>query len=631
MNTLILTAITALAPPFGVNVGGNQATLTINAATAIAEPFRINLGGTAGTNQAKFAPTRGTPIIVYWGQSIGANSRIWRDKSSWVCNKVSFRTDYYPSIPGYPTPPSISEVNVDGGCAGVNNYATLNPSTYKLDVDAEHLQHKIDVHAAHDAQLICDCIHKQGLIRGHGPVGGGDYGGAFTHHELFSDGSFWEENASWSFTDLLRHPDDAALVPRTQSLKIDECNYREDAPTTLFKLLPGGGVKETYADQIQTIEGRAEIEARWDGVRPGNFHHLICTNGIAAAKQYAVALRDSVKALCDAYTPPGETCPIQLCYPAYVLSSLEDFSQNAALHQTRFLNRDNPLADPPAHDPLWAPPDPPGIAGYYLAGALWHVMGNHDCPNPTWTSKIFESGEDYQVAESYKSAIEGDPVISSYSRFCPNVTSGINPNEEQSVHFGRLNFHAADYAIYKALNEPWKEELPETEFSNYDMVIVKSDATETDWYRRPSESGRISIQKILRQDNQAPSFYGNYGKDNPLVRAIRFAGSPEATAEAVTAWNDTYYPLLVAQILNVIDEKRPVDAYVYGVYTPEDLQSDSTNPKYEWGGDKAFFKKLVKTLWLRGIYKYVIFSGDPEQTFDAWNEVQAEIRDGNFA
>lgn len=611
-----LTAVTALASPFALNVGASASPLVINSATALAGPLNINSGDAAtGTMLAKYAPTRGTPVIIYWGNAgtecdqVTADHPAWRDKSTWICNFASFNTGYYP-VPGYPAAePALNEWNSNQ--VGGPQYASYDYSTYKIDCTDTELQDKIDAHAAHDAQLIAQCLHKQGLLRGRGPIGNGNYGGAFSHHELFSDGEFKEINAHYSFTNLLRDPDDAALVDRTQPIysgKVEGTyTARADSPVTLFKLGPQGQINQ---DLMQTVAGRAAIEANNEGARPGNFHHLICTNGIAAVKRYVEALRDEVKAACDSYVPPGETEPVELCYPAYVLNDLEAFSGRASFHDNGYIN----------------PPDAPtpGGPGYYITGALWHVMGPHDNPHPTWNMKIFESGDNFSFDESYKTAIENDPVVSSFSRFAPPLNPVLSVSDDQHLHFGRITFHAVDYAMYKAFNEPWKEEFPFARISNYEFCIVKDDDVP---YERPAIGGTRSIQKILRHDNQAPSLYGNYGNSNPLNEAIREASGEIEIAAAVEAWNDEYFPRVMS-IIDAIDDKRPIDAYIYGVYDVMKYRSGQT--REGWGGDKAFFKRLVKALWQRGIYKYVIFAGDATLTYEAWNEVQAEIRAGDF-
>ncbi|MBX3388426.1 MAG: hypothetical protein KF691_03105 [Phycisphaeraceae bacterium] len=625
---LTLTAVTALAPPFGINAKAGESSLVINSATALAGPLNINAAdASTGTFFAKYAPSRGTPILIYWGHAsnISSTSPIWRDKATWACNFASFQHQYYP-IPGYPLM-DILHWQQNHGCD--ENYAQLDPSTDKIDCSDANLQLKINAHAAHDARQICDCIHKQGLIRGRGPIGGGNYGGAFSHHELFTDGRWQDNTAHFTFTALFRHPDDAPTVPRTQYLPTSAGVYRADSPTTLFKVDPQGAL---IGGSFQTASGRTAIEANTIGARPGNYHHLFCEYGIAAAKRYVVALRAAVKDLCDSYLPPGETDPIELCYPAYVLLDSEDMSTRVAMHSNGYIND-------PAHG---GEPPSPGGPGYYLLGCLYHVMGDFGAPNNTWTMPIYYSGSNFDIPESYQSTIYADTVLRNlYYKYAPTMGDSREANSDVNLRFNKIIYQAADYCLFKAMIEPWKEEFPQAGFSNYEFVVVPDPLHP---YQRPSSSGVASIQEFIRQDYQAPSCYGMCGASDPYVTSIRNAVGQEALDAAVEDWNNESHRLIVDQILKNIHPTMPTDAYIYGVYLPEQLRSKVADPPgirdrdvdprptddNQWGGDKSFFKRLVKTLWKRGIYKYVVYSGDIDLTFEAWKEVQAEIRAGDL-
>ncbi len=568
-------------------------------------------GATPVTPPAKYAASAAHPVIYLWkrAQNIASDSAIWTDKNVIVVPSLSFQTGYYEPIPGFASPPSIAAYNVNGGHAGVDNYNTLNGSD-KLDVDAGHLTSKIAAHAAHDAQLIADCLYKQGLLLGSGPydsvgLGAGSYGGAFVHNELFSDGGFLAAHASWSFTNLVRHPDDAALVARSQTLKIDASHNREDSPTVLFKLTPSGGIN----GNIQTTAGRAAIEAQTDGVRPGNYHHLVCTNGIAAAAAYTAALIEAVAVKCSNYdTGSGG---VQLCRPARVLHDFEEFSGLASVHSNGFIN----AGDAPAAG-----------QGYYLTGVLWHVQGDHGAPHSIYNSTtiFIDSGG----PQTYQSAIQNDPTLSPYDRYAPNLATALTNTADIQLHWSRLWFQAADYAIDQAFNTPWKAAFPATKCSNYEMVVVKNDAAP---YTRVGVGGTKSIQKHLAQDLQAPSLYGDYDSANAQVLAIKNAAPGAATAAAVAAWNSTNLAPCLA-VLDALDTNAaPIAPYIWGVNTAAQLQNGTINPVGQWGGDRVFFKAMVKGLWQRGIYEYVVFAGDPELTYAAFKEAIAEIAVGNFA
>lgn len=629
MSIGAMSPIASAAPTNSVGASRSRGGLALSAIRGLAGPFAVgDQQASSPSGFAKFAATLATPILVLFGQTdaLGTSHAAWDDPSVWVCNRASFQQGYY-VVEGYPTLPSVSYYNANNSGSGGPNYATIDTSTYKLNVTPEQLQAKVDAHAERDAQVIANCLHRQGLIRGRGPIGSGLYGGAFTHHELFTDG-LWESGTDhYSFTALLRHPDDAALVSRTQSLKTSATpTYRADTPTTLLKLSPTGGI---VGGTLQTSAGRAAIEANSIGARPGNFHHLICTNGIAAAKQYVDALRVALKAKCDSYDPPGGGPPVQLCYPACVLHDLENFSGRAAFHSSGYINPSTVQYEPG----LYADPPSTG-AGYYLTGALWHVMGDFGSPCSTWTTPLYYKGTGFDVPVSYASAISDDPVLELYASYAPALSDSAFPRgayspEAIDLHWNRVVFQAADHAIYKAFNEPWLETFPLAQFSNYEFVLVPDQAEP---YQRPSSSGVRSIQSVLRQCKQAPVCYGRVSASDPLVKDIKDAGNETATAAAVAAWNVASFNDVVTGVLDKIAsaETRDVDAYVYGVYEPWQLQGGLTADG-QWGGNAAFFKQLIKELHRRKIYRYVVFSGDLDKTYDAWLEALAEIRSDGSA
>lgn len=625
---LNFTSVVALAMPFFVDTPetspGSLSLIGGGAGYSGSISGRPGFGNTAGLlasvppapPPAKYAPSALTPVLTFqnaqsWFES---DSPVWADRNVVVTAVGSF-LDYFLPVKGIAAPASTAAYRASG-TPGVSNYAGYNASL-KLDVDNTHLLAKAQAHADHDARVLCDVLYKQGLLRGSGPIGGGGYGGAFHHHELFSNGNFDPAAAPYAWTALFYHPDDAAQISRTQTIKTGPSTSRI---STLFKLTvnggpPSPGLNATASPAATGAQNRAAVEAT-AAARGGHFFGLVATYGIAGARVYTDRLADAVKALCDSYTPPGGGSSVQLVYPAFVLHDLEDNGFAAHFHSPAYITADSPDTDSTP-------------SGYYYVGCLWHVRGDINDPSAVWTgSTIYNSGPSFGTPMTYKSAIEADPVIASWStRYAPALGVSSALTAEEYLHFDRLTRHAVDHALYKAMNEYWKSLMPLTQFSNYDGVVVKDDAVP---YERVGAGGPVSIQKIMRQDRQGPSLYGYYGATHPLVLAIKNAVGQPAIDAAVAAWNAAS----LVDALKIVDEQidlnaAPVDAYVYGVYSTDQLRAGATELN-QWGGDKEFFKSLVKALYSRGIYHYVVFSGDPDLTYAAWLEAKADIDNGNF-
>ena len=555
---------------------------------------------------AKLAPNATHPVLVFWKHlgNIDGSSGIWTHKTTIVEANPSFQ-DYW-TVPGY-TKPSTAYYLANHGSGANFNQTDANDL---IDCSDANLQAKIDAHAASDAQHIADCLHKQGLLRGKGPLGGGNYGGSFNHHEWGSHGSFATAAANYRFTAFLGHPSDAALINRTQTLKTGPS-------TTRVVTLPKVNALGSFVYDIQTAAGRAANEAATDGMRPSTYLSLVATNGIAAARRYMVALAAAVKAKCDSYDPPGGGAAVQLCYPAWIHHSWEYEVFYNRFNSQSYIN----AGDPPAEG-----------AGYYHIGPLWHIRGNYDSPSALWTTPIFyekDGDGNYTIARSYKTALEADADLAIYSTsYTPGLNQSLNPNTTQRAKMFAIEFATAAHILHKACAEPWRDYMPETKTSNYDFVTVAD--TSNAYKRAGQEVGAISsIQTVNQLDAHAPSFYGRYGSSQPSVVAIKNAAPGAATDAAVQAWNDENFADVVA-IIDQLDPTIPVDAYVYGVYSPAQLQAGQTQLN-QWGGDARFFKNLLKALYVRGIYKYVVFSGDPELTFTAWKEFESDVAAGNLS
>lgn len=556
---------------------------------------------------AKYAPSATRPIIIFWKHlsQIAAGSAIWTDKSTWVEANPSFQ-DFY-TVAGF-TKPSTAYYRANQGSGA--NFNSNNASDL-LDCSDANLQAKIDAHAASDAQHIADCLFKQGLLRGAGPIGGGNYGGSWNHHELYSAGGFLDASADYRFTALLGHPTDAAAINRTQTLATGPSTTRE---VTLPKLSPNG----SYGPfDIQTAAGRAANEAATNGYRPATYQSLVATHGIAAAKRYIDALILAVKAKCDSYTipagQPGAGGTVQLCYPAYVHFSWEDQSYSARFNSQSFIN----AADAPAEG-----------QGYYHLGVLWHVRGNISSPSPQWTTTLYyekDGSGNFTVPRSYLTALQNTDGLHAYaSSYTPALGVSLNPTSDQKLSMLAIEFATVAHAIHKSTREPWQVQFPETKFSNYDFVVVADPAEP---YQRVGGAGALrSIQQTLQLDAQAPSLYGNYADTAEILAAV----GDSAIAAAVTAWNLRYFDQCVA-ILDALDPSLPIDPYIWGVNTAAQLRAGTVNPAGQWGGDAKFFKNMVKALYARGLYKYIVFAGDPELTYAAWKEAQADIANGNLS
>ena len=582
---------------FGNAIGARPGFGAIGAASPVASP---------PTPPAKYAASAETPVLVLWGHldQLGASDPEWSDRSVVVNARPSWYQ--YWKVAGFPDPPSTAYYRANHG-AGANFNTLVN---YKLDVDDTNFGNMISALAASDALQIADVLYKQGLIRGRGPYGSGNYGGTVVHHELFGSQNFADAQACAAWSTLMYNPDDAALVSRTQTLKTGPSTTRS---STLFKLTIGGGPP---SPGIDTEAHRAAVESQTDGCRPGNFFHLVNTNGIALARRYTLSLIAQLQAKCDAYETPDGHGTVQLCYPWLWMHDLEEWSYAAHFNATQYITKGVGETDIPS-------------SGYYHEGVLWHLRGDVGSEHAAWTAPAFRNKSG--VAMGYSGILLEDPLTAPYATaYFPDVNhDGGNWGgySATSLAFQKLMRDAVDYSLYQAFNHDWQQAFPHAICSQDDGVIVLDKSNP---FKRQGSGALWITTDSLLQDAQAPHVYGAYGPTDPLVAAIKAASTPSEIAAAVAAWNDANLPAVLAEI-DKLDRSKPIHPILYGPWRVEDFRADAVNPVGNWGGDATFFRKLIKALYQKGLYHYTVFSGDVAVIRAAWAQAKAEIAVGNFS